>query len=155
MLSQSWTLQFHGDQGSTAAASLAAATKRCRSAMSALRLSSSSWLELWAFTPNEEWAQLFVSPDKSPSRRATEVATKKLAEIVSPLVPTGAGEVKTMKPEGVIFINWVPLVKVIPLPSGIVNLEWNNPLVGHLNLDKEAESTARQIDLQVAPGLWW
>ena len=45
--------------------------------------------------------------------------------------------VKAMKPVGVIFINRVPLVKVIPLPSGIVNLEWNNPLVGHLNLDKE------------------
>ena len=28
-------------------------------------------------------------------------------------------------------------------------------LVVDLNLDKEAESTARQIDLQVAPGLWW
>ena len=64
-----------------------------------------------------------MSPDKSPSRRATEAATKKLAEIITPLVPASAGEVKAMKPEGVIFISWVPLVKVLPLASGAVNLE--------------------------------
>ena len=65
------------------------------------------------------------------------MATKKLAEIITPLVPAGAGEVKAMKPGGVSLINWVPLVKVLPLASGVVNLEWNNPMLGHLNLQND------------------
>ena len=43
-----------------------------------------------------------------------------------------------MKSEGVVLIGWLPLVKVIPQSDGTTLLEWPDPLVEKIKLDKEA-----------------
>ena len=135
-LSQGWSLQFHGDANAGPADSLAVQKHRCKAALQALRISPTAWVECWAWSPDDEWVQIFVAADKSPMQRATEVGTKRLHEILSSMVPADAGPLKALKPEGVIFHNWVPLVRLLTPAAGVNNLEWNQEQLQALGLDK-------------------
>ena len=62
------------------------------------------------------------------------------------------GTIDGMKPEGGVFVNWVPLVKIVPKPSGAVHLQWSKPMVAHCKLDKQALTAELDAALSAADG---
>jgi len=106
ILAQSWVVQFEGDVG--------LATRLCRTALTGLQFSRGHWDEVWAVSPLERWIQVFISPDKNQQRQATEIGPKRLQSIVEAKLPERAGPLHAMRQEGVLFVNWIPLVKIVP-----------------------------------------
>ena len=49
---------------------------------------------------------------------------------------TEFGPLFGMKPEGGVFVNWPPLVLVVPLQNGSVQLQWSEDMATHCRLDK-------------------
>ena len=145
VLDQNWVLQFLG--------SVDEASRKCRQAHNALKLSRSQWLQIWVMGPTGHWVQCHISQDKNARRRATEISTKKATEVLARHIDeTEFGPLFGMKPEGGIFVNWTPLVLVVPLQSGSVQLQWSDDMVAHCRLDKALVSQELDAVLSAAEG---
>ena len=99
---------------------------------------------------------MHISPDKNPRRRATEISAKRTGEVLTSEYPELAADLFTLKPEGVTFYQMQPLVKVLPQASGHTVLEWADPMVAHLKIDKPrvvARFEAAAADNEGAAGL--
>ena len=145
VLEQNWTIKFMGSTDE--------ATRRCRLAHSALKLSRSQWLQIWVCGPTGHWIQCHVSPDKNALRRATEISTKKFVDILARHVDESEfGPIFGMKPEGGIFINWIPLVLVVPQQNGSVQLQWSENMLTHCRLDKLALTAELDAGLSATEG---
>jgi len=46
-----------------------------------------------------------------------------------------------MRQEGVLFVNWVPLVKIVPSSDGSATLEWNEAFAAELQVDNDQVNT--------------
>ena len=65
---------------------------------------------------------------------------------------TQYGAIFGMKPEGGLFVNWVPLVMIVPQPSGAVQLQWSENMVAHCKLDKQALTAELDAALSATDG---
>eukprot|EP00973_Karenia_brevis_P047474 6591239-Karenia_brevis.AAC.1 len=71
-ISRDWAVKFVGVGGSGSNA------RRAKKAMQALRKDDGEWEKSYAEAPTSAAAQIYVSPDKSPKQRKTEIASKRL-----------------------------------------------------------------------------
>ena len=81
------------------------------------------WKELWAKGPSGSDLRVYVGPDKSPKQERTEILSKRLAGILKPRLPTK--DVFARRVEGVITIDWVPMVRVEVVSQSEVQIKWN------------------------------
>jgi len=145
ILDQNWDLQFLG--------SVEEATKKCRQAHSALKLSRTQWLQIWIQGPTGHWIQCHISADKNGKQRATEISTKKAAEVLARHINEEEfGPLFAMKPEGGIFVNWSPLVLVAPMQNGSVQLQWSEDQVLHCRVNKDLVTSELDAVLSSAGG---
>ena len=145
MLEQTWTIQFLGNAE--------VAARQCRQAHGAMKLGKNRWLQIWACGPTGHWVQSHISPDKNALRRATEITTRKFTDILGQHLDVAQyGAIYGMKPEGGVFVNWVPLVKIVPQPSGAVQLQWSDSMVAHCKLYKQALTAELDAALSAADG---
>eukprot|EP00973_Karenia_brevis_P024694 3405289-Karenia_brevis.AAC.1 len=74
-ISRNWAIKFVGAGGSGSNA------RRAKKAMQALRKNDGEWEKLHAEIPTGASTQVFVSPDKSPKQRKTDIAAKRLLKV--------------------------------------------------------------------------
>ena len=87
------------------------------------------------------WCQVYISADKNPARRVTEQGTKRLLDV---LVHTLGDDIPlhAMRTEGVIFLDWIPLVKLQANSDASFSLEWSDELVARFGVNKAAVASA-------------
>ena len=100
--------------------------------------------QLHVAPPTGVSTQLYVSVDKNQQQISTEVCTKKVSELVRAQVGTRHGPVDAARREGVVFLNWEPLVHLVPALSGSLSLRWNPVLLASTQLDKDLISRSME-----------
>ena len=127
VLSNDWVIAFRGLEG--------VAAKKAQSCLRRLKLGVNSYEEFWAETPTGSWVQVFVGGDKSAKQVTTEVASKRMKEIVAGQISQGES-VTAARREGVVCLDQIPLVIILPQANGDTHCKWNEPLLTKAKLDK-------------------
>lgn len=112
------------------------AIRRQQKVFAHLREPGGGWKQMLVDTPTGGACRVYVSEDQNLQQIRLAQATKKLATIVSGLMP-GARCVP-LRREGVVSVDWVKLVRVTVVPDGPPVLEWNAGEVDRLQLDRSA-----------------
>ena len=84
---------------------------------------------------------MYISADKNPARRATEQGTKRLLDVLLQALGDDI-PLHAMKPEGVIFVDWIPMVKLQANVDASFSLEWSDELVARFGVSKTAIASA-------------
>ena len=103
--------------------------------MDSLRADDGVWRELHVETPSSGPARVFFNRDLSPKQGAIEKYGKKLRNIIMELYPHK--DVRLVREEGVVAIDWTPLVKVVAPTRSQITLKWNAPALGTLDIAAE------------------
>ena len=111
------------------------AARKAQSCLRKLKLGPNAYEQFWAETPTGTWVQVFVSGDKSARQDATEVSSKRMREVVEGQISQGE-TVTAARREGVVCLDQVPLVIILPQANGDTNLQWNEPLLFKSKLEK-------------------
>ena len=98
-------------------------------------------LEVWTQSGVGNWVQIFLSADKNPARKATEMGSKRLLDVLQHLLGDEI-DLHAMRAEGVIFVDWVPLVRLTAHADASYTLEWADELVAQFAINKAAVSAA-------------
>jgi len=125
-LSKYWTVAAQGDP--------LVAAKRVQKTFDLLR-GEDGWREIHAVGPMQQNVRIYISPDKSAKRVATERLCKKGFLVVRDMLPRL--KVHMLKAEGVICLAWKPLCRFECFEDGTWNLWWNPRMVNWSKIDKE------------------
>ena len=81
------------------------------------------WKETWGVSPTGVALRMFWEPDKSSKRIKTETLSRKFAFILDERLMVC--DVFARKAEGVISIDWVPMVRIDVESLTEVTVKWN------------------------------
>ncbi len=111
------------------------AEQRARKFMQ-MQKTSTGWRKLSAAYEKEEEQEMYVDADKNKKMVRTEVLTKKLAMLLDRR-PGGAKKTFPKRAAGKIFLDFVPLARIMVQNAEEYAVEWKIKLVAELRLHKE------------------
>jgi hypothetical protein len=145
-IGKSFNLSFHGPTGLGAL--------RATKALQLLKGADGTWREIHAISPTTAAIKLFLSPDKSPKQTRIEAASRKLFKIIQELHPTKT--VNLLRREGVVSVDWKPLVKVgVENADSPTTLLWNAKVLQDLGLDKSPIHDRFNLDTGSTSNIMW
>ena len=135
--SKKFTLQFKGNAG--------IAANRLSKAAALLRSRDGQWKDFHATLLSEGSERFYISRDKNGAQIKRELDTKRLADAWR-TVCTDRSEFHTNKSDGVISVNWVPIVNSLvtnPLASNGTSKWISENTINHEAVDVEYRRLAR------------
>ena len=137
--SKAYTIKFTGPTGT--------AKQRVQKVLASQRRADGTWNEysVKVRDPSDDsgdgrlkLVRLSIGEDKSSKQIATEIAGKKLRDILSEVYP--AKQFYLSKADGKISSNWINIAMVVPQPDKSVTIDWqvNSPLYSSINVEDVA-----------------
>ena len=101
--------------------------QRVRTLLDSSKNEDGTYVNVFAHTASGAQTKLYLNYDQSPQQMAVERNVKKLKNIFLEHFPDR--DVRTVKSEGVITVDWEPMAKVFCPRSRTVQLKWYQPTV--------------------------
>eukprot|EP00973_Karenia_brevis_P078076 10845004-Karenia_brevis.AAC.1 len=128
-MSKFWTVAVKGSNS--------LAGRRVRKVLSSLKQDDGQWKKVWAETPKGK-VQVFMGPDKSKKTVQTEMATKKMVDILCKAKPDLAKSFTSHKAQGIIFHDWEDLALVeVEDAKSPPRVAWQKEFAKTLGLDTD------------------
>ena len=112
-----------------------------------LQKTAKGWRRLVAADDDECEVEVFVDGDKNRSMVRCEIITRRLGGIVAGRLPDK--KIVAKRQEGKVFIEWIPLVRVLVVSEDVFTVEWNRKAVDDAGLRVE-QRNAIDAEIQAA-----
>ena len=130
VLSRYFTIQFHGATEITASF--------VDKVLASMRMGPKVWRKIFVSTPEGSATQLYLGVDKSLAQQSLEVTTKRMSSLVAAALGSWSEYLFTMRPEGLLFVDWQPLAQIRVQEGGKVTVGWNPIVADACALDQAA-----------------
>lgn len=125
-----------------------AAARRAAQLLASVRTDTGGWRPLHIDTAGGAQSRVYLGEDKCLAQIRLEMATKRLATIISTRL-SGGERVVPLRKDGVVSVDWQKVARVTVYPEAPPTIAWNRALDGVVRFDRS--EVARELAAALAP----